>query len=240
MLPSTIVRALTTPAFEPDHFTARQWSTAEDNAEIRKRANEVRRQSVSASEFQQNPVPTAQQYIRTYCALQYRWVLFDFLRARRGQGGFPRSDASLALLRRSDLHILRRRARRPAAPVPEAPNVIEVFRMREADATRKRELDLLCSLASEIRHRRPASSLFLLAADLAVAGRPVRDMTRRTGRGEDDGLRKSTGRPSAAKGGSVPPPYAQAGRIPALRAAFAPAGTPALSGFRLRGQPSIR
>ena len=34
MLPSTIVRALTTPAFEPDHFTATQWSTAEDKAKF--------------------------------------------------------------------------------------------------------------------------------------------------------------------------------------------------------------
>ena len=34
MLPSTIVRALTTPAFEPEHFTATQWSPAEDKAKF--------------------------------------------------------------------------------------------------------------------------------------------------------------------------------------------------------------
>ncbi len=34
MMPSTIVRALTTPAFERDHFTATQWSTAEDKAKF--------------------------------------------------------------------------------------------------------------------------------------------------------------------------------------------------------------
>ena len=34
MLPATIVRALTTPAFEPDQFVATKWSTAEDKAKF--------------------------------------------------------------------------------------------------------------------------------------------------------------------------------------------------------------
>src|SRR5271166_2862794 len=57
MLSSTIVRALTTPAFEPDHFTARQWSTAEDkakfaNALMKFIADEFPRQSFSKSLYQ--------------------------------------------------------------------------------------------------------------------------------------------------------------------------------------------
>ncbi len=57
MLPSTIVRALTTPAFEPDHFTATQWSTAEDkakfaNALMKFIAHEFPRQSFSNALYQ--------------------------------------------------------------------------------------------------------------------------------------------------------------------------------------------
>jgi len=57
MLPSTIVRALTTPAFEPDHFTATQWSTTEDkakfaNALMKFIAHEFPRQSFSKTLYQ--------------------------------------------------------------------------------------------------------------------------------------------------------------------------------------------
>ena len=65
-----------------------------------------------------------------------------------------------------------------------AANVIEVFRMREADATRKRELDTLARLQAKYGAE-PRASL-VLAANLAAAGRPVRDMTRRTGRGGEN------------------------------------------------------
>src|SRR5271166_5969968 len=90
MLPSTIVRALTTPAFEPDHFTATQWSTAEDKAKF---AN----------------------------------ALMKFIADE-----FPRQSFSKAIYQRL-----------------RAANVIEVFRMREADATRTRELDILARLQAK-------------------------------------------------------------------------------------------
>ena len=116
MLPATIVRALTTPAFEPDQFIATQWSTAEDkakfaNALMKFIAHEFPRQSFSKALYQR--LSNTFGHIAHY---QSRRVLFRLLRARRRQGGLPRPDASLALLRRSDLHILRCRARRPAAP----------------------------------------------------------------------------------------------------------------------------
>ena len=182
MLPSTIVRALTTPAFEPDHFTATQWSTAEDkakfaNALMKFIAHEFPRQSFSKTLYQR--LSNTFGHIAHY---NQRRVLFRLLRARRRQGGFPRSDASLALLRRSDLHILRRRARRPAAPAGrQRDRSVPHARGRCDPQARARHPR---SLASEIR-RQPRVS-FVLAANLAVAGRPVRDMTRRTGRGEDN------------------------------------------------------
>ena len=57
MLPATIVRALTTPAFEPDQFIATQWSTAEDkakfaNALMKFIAHEFPRQSFSKALYQ--------------------------------------------------------------------------------------------------------------------------------------------------------------------------------------------
>jgi hypothetical protein len=56
-MPSTIVRALTTPAFEAYHFTATQWSTAEDkakfaNALMKFIAHEFPRQSFSKTLYQ--------------------------------------------------------------------------------------------------------------------------------------------------------------------------------------------
>ena len=57
MLSSTIVRALTTPAFEPDQFVATQWSTAGDkaifaNALMKFIAREFPRQSFSKTLYQ--------------------------------------------------------------------------------------------------------------------------------------------------------------------------------------------
>ena len=57
MLPATIVRALTTPAFQPDQFIATQWSTAEDkakfaNALMKFIAHEFPRQSFSKALYQ--------------------------------------------------------------------------------------------------------------------------------------------------------------------------------------------
>jgi len=57
MLPSTIVRALTTPAFEPEQFVATQWSTTEDkakfaNALMKFIAHEFPRQSFSKALYQ--------------------------------------------------------------------------------------------------------------------------------------------------------------------------------------------
>ena len=93
MLPATIVRALTTPAFQPDQFIATQWSTAEDkakfaNALMKFIAHEFPRQSFSKALYQR--LSNTFGHIAQY---QPRRVLFRLLRARRRQGGLPRPDA---------------------------------------------------------------------------------------------------------------------------------------------------
>ena len=179
MLPATIVRALTTPAFEPDQFIATQWSTAEDKAKFANALMKFIAQEFPRPEFQQSSVPTAQQYVRAYRAYNqdgYYSVFFErdadkvvFLDQTLrwpcyGDPTYTFCDVERAVQRRL-----------------RAANVIEVFRMREADATRKRELDTLARLQAKYGAE-PRASL-VLAANLAAAGRPVRDMTRRTGRG---------------------------------------------------------
>src|SRR5208337_143252 len=124
------------------------------------------------------PLPTPQQYVRAYCALQSRPVLFRVLRTRRRQGRLPRADLALALLWRSDLHVLRCRARRAAALESRERD----RRFPHARGRRDPQARARCarSPASEIR-REPRASL-VLAANLVAAGRPFRNMTRRTGR----------------------------------------------------------
>ena len=109
MLPSTIVRALTTPAFEPDHFTATQWSTAEDKAKF---ANALMK--FIAQEFPRPAFSKAlyQRLSNTFghiALLQSRRILFGrfFLSARRTSSNSLIS-ASMALPRRSNLHYSRR------------------------------------------------------------------------------------------------------------------------------------
>ena len=57
MLPSSTVRALTTPAFTPEEFTATQWSAAADKAKFANAlmtfiANEFPRRSFTKSLYQ--------------------------------------------------------------------------------------------------------------------------------------------------------------------------------------------
>ncbi len=177
MLPSTNVRALTTPAFEPNQFVATKWSTAEDkakfaNARMKFIAHEFPRQSFSKALYQR--LSNTFGHIANYNIDGYYSVFFErdadkvvFLDQTLrwpcyGDPTYTFCDVERAVQRRL-----------------RAANVIDVFRMREADATRKRELDAR-SPASEIR-REPRASL-ALTPNGAAAGRPVRGMTRRTGR----------------------------------------------------------
>ena len=194
MLPATIVRALTTPAFEPDQFVATKWSTAEDKAKF---ANALMK--FIAQEFPRPDFSKAlyQRLSNTFGHIAHtmRRVLFRLLRARRRQGGLPRPDASLALLRRSDLHILRCRARRPAAL--ESRERDRSFPHARGRCDPQARARCARSLASEIR-REPRACL-VLAANLAAAGRPVRGMTRSTAE-EARKRRKKHGTPVRRKG----------------------------------------
>ena len=155
-MPSTIVRALTTPAFEPDHFTATQWSTAEDkakfaNALMKFIAQEFPRQSFSKTLYQRlsNTFGHIAHYnIDGYYSFFERdadKVVFldQTLRWRcYGDPTYTFCDVERTVQRRL-----------------RAANVIEVFRMREADATRKRELDILARLQAKYgRGQSPSSS----------------------------------------------------------------------------------
>jgi hypothetical protein len=157
MLPATIIRALTTPAFAPDQFVATQWSSAEDkekfaNALMKFIASEFPRPAFSKTLYQR--LSNTFGNIANYNIDQFYSVFFErdadkvvFLdQALRwpcyGDPTYTFSDVERAVQRRL-----------------RAANVIDVFRMREADATRKRELDALARLQAKYgANREPASS----------------------------------------------------------------------------------
>src|SRR5271165_5831432 len=147
MLPATLVRALTTPAFEPEQFIATQRSTAKDKAKFANDlakfvAQEFPRQSFSKALYQRlsNTFGHIANYNRdgfysvfferdadkvVFLDQTLRWPCF-------GDPTYTFCDAERAVQRRL-----------------RAANVIEVFRMREADATRTRELDILARLQAK-------------------------------------------------------------------------------------------
>ena len=157
MLPATIVRALTAPAFQPDQFIATQWSTAEDkakfaNALMKFIAHEFPRPAFSKALYQR--LSNTFGHIAHYNRDGYYSVFFErdadkvvlldqTLRWRCcGDPTYTFSDVERAVQRRL-----------------RAANVIDVFRMREADATRKRELDTLARLQAKYgANREPPSS----------------------------------------------------------------------------------
>jgi hypothetical protein len=157
MLPATIVRALTTPAFEPNQFVATKWSTAGDkaifaNALMKFIAHEFPRQSFSKTLYRRlsNTFGHIAHYDRdgyysTFFERDADKVVFldQTLRWRcYGDPTYTYCDVERAVQRRL-----------------RAANVIEVFRMRKADATRKRELDALARLQAKCgANREPPSS----------------------------------------------------------------------------------
>jgi hypothetical protein len=157
MLPATLVRALTTPAFEPNQFVATKWSTAEDkakfaNALMKFIANEFPRPAFSKALYQR--LSNTFGHIAHYNRDGYYSVFFErhadkvvFLDQTLrwpcyGDPTYTFCDVERAVQRRL-----------------RAANVIDVVRMREADATRKRELDALARLQAKYgTNREPASS----------------------------------------------------------------------------------
>ena len=158
MLPSTIVRALTTPTFEPKQFTATQWSPAEDkakfaNALMKFIAHEFPRQSFSKALYQR--LSNTFGHIAHTHQDGYYSVFFErdadkaaFLGEMlrwpcHGDPTYTFCDVERAIQRRL-----------------RATNVMAVFRLRAADATRKRELDILarCRAKYGANRESPSSS----------------------------------------------------------------------------------
>ena len=158
MLPSTLVRALTTPAFEPDRFTPTQWSSPGDkakfaNALMKFIAHEFPRQSFGKALYQRlsntfgHIAHTNQDdYYSVFFERDADKVVFLDQTLRWPCYGDPTStfcDVERAVQRRL-----------------KAANVIEVFRMREARCDPRARARHPLSFASEIR-RQPRVSLVL-------------------------------------------------------------------------------
>jgi hypothetical protein len=156
MLPAAIVRALTTPPFEPHQFTATQWNSAADKAKFANAlmtfiANEFPRKSFTKSLYQR--LSNTFGHIANYNIDGYYSVFFErdadkivFLDQALhwpcyGDPAYTFCDVERAVQRRL-----------------KAVNVIDVFRMREADATRRRELETLARLQAKYgANREPPS-----------------------------------------------------------------------------------
>jgi hypothetical protein len=147
MLPSRTVRALTTPAFTPAEFTATRWSAAADKAKF---ANAL--MTFMAQEFPRPRFTRAlyQRLSNTFWHIAhtnidgYYSVFFETDADRlafldqtlrwpcHGDPAWTFSDVERAVQKRL-----------------RASGVIDILRMREADATRKRELAQLARLEAK-------------------------------------------------------------------------------------------
>jgi hypothetical protein len=158
MLPATIVRALTTPAFQPDQFIATQWSTAEDkakfaNALMKFIAHEFPRPAFSKALYQR--LSNTFGHIANYNRDGFYSVFFE-----RDADKMVFLDRTLCWPCFGDPTYTFCDAERAVQRRLRAANVIKVFRMREVNATRKRELDILARLQAKYGANRelPSSS----------------------------------------------------------------------------------
>jgi hypothetical protein len=155
MLPAATIRTLMNPAFTAAEFTATQWDSADDkakfaNALMKFVANEFPRQSFTKSLYRR--LSNTFGHIANTNLEGFYGVFFerdadkvDFLQQTLswphfGDPTFTFSDVERAVKRRL-----------------RAANVIDIFRMREADATRKRELATLARLQEKYGARTPAT-----------------------------------------------------------------------------------
>jgi hypothetical protein len=153
MLPAATVRALTIPAFTAEEFSPTQWDSAEDkarftNALMKFIAHEFPRQSFTKSLYQR--LSNTFGHIAHHNLDGFYAVFFErdadkvvFLQQTLswpyfGDPTFTFSDVERAVKRRL-----------------RAANVIDIFRLREADATRRRELATLACLQEKYGARTP-------------------------------------------------------------------------------------
>ena len=154
MLPAATIRALMNPAFTAAEFTATQWDSADDkakfaNALMKFIANEFPRPNFTKSLYRR--LSNTFGHIANYNIDGFYGVFFErdadkvaFLEQTLswphfGDPTFTFSDVERAVKRRL-----------------RAANVIDIFRMREANATRRRELATLARLQEKYGARTPA------------------------------------------------------------------------------------
>jgi hypothetical protein len=153
MLPAATIRALTTPAFTAAEFTPTQWDSAEDkakfaNALMKFIANEFPRQSFTKPLYQR--LSNTFGHIAHHNLDGFYAVFFErdtdkvvFLEQTLswphfGDPTFTFSDVERAVKRRL-----------------RSAKVIDIFRLLEADATRRRELTTLARLQEKYGARTP-------------------------------------------------------------------------------------
>jgi hypothetical protein len=171
MLPAATIRALTTPTFTAAEFAPTQWDSAEDkakfaNALMKFIANEFPRQSFTRSLYQR--LSNTFGHIAHTNLDGFYGAFFErdldkvvFLEQTLnwphfGDPTFTFSDVE---------HAVKRRLR--------ASKVIDIFRMLEADATRRRELATLARLKEKYGARTPPdlAPIGPQPSSLAPAGR---------------------------------------------------------------------
>ena len=131
MLPAAIVRALTTPAFQPHQFIATQWNSAEDKAKFANAlmtfiANEFPRKSFTKSLYQR--LSNTFGHIAHTDILGYYSVSFE-----RDADRIVFLDQTLHWSCYGDPTYIFCDVERAVQRRLKAANVIDVFRMREAD-----------------------------------------------------------------------------------------------------------
>ncbi len=160
MLPATLVRALTTPAFQPAQFVATQWNSAEDkvkfaNALMKFIANEFPRTAFTKSLYQR--LSNTFGHIANYNTDGFYSVFFE-----RDADKVVFLDQALRWRCYGDPTYTFCDVERAVQQRLKAAKVIDVFRLREADATLKRELAMLARLQAKYgdasREQPPSSS----------------------------------------------------------------------------------
>ena len=147
MLPAALVRALTTPPFEPRQFTATQWDSAEAKASFANAlmtfiANEFPRQRFTNSLYQR--LGNTFGHVAHYNIDGYYSVFFE-----RDADKIVFLDQTLRWPSFGDPTCTFCDVERAVQRRLKAANVIDVFRLREADATRLRELETLARLQAK-------------------------------------------------------------------------------------------
>ena len=157
MLSAALTRALTTPAFVAADFVPTQWDTAEQKAKF---ANAL-------LTFVAHDFPRSKFHEGFYRRLSNTFGhIAHYNRDGFYQRFFLTAEDKYAFLEQcvtwpcyGDPTYTFCDVERAVQPRLRAANVIEVFRMREADATRRRELDMLARLQAKYgANREPPSS----------------------------------------------------------------------------------